>query len=156
MFNISCWFVILFTLNLVPGRFKYITIKCECKLYPPLLTSTLNGSTLTPSFSGHVYLKITTYYQVFNNIFLSNILIYVMSMNILNTGRWRILMICLGVKYRSVTLGISEEIHKSGRKRGEQDVPEYFQLSKGCPGTLSPVRKGYSRIFSLIKVVLIF
>ena len=33
--------VIVFTLNLVPERFKYVTAKCICKLYPPLLTSTL-------------------------------------------------------------------------------------------------------------------
>ena len=41
MFNISCWFGIVFTLSLVHDRFKNVTVKCVCKLYPPLLTSTL-------------------------------------------------------------------------------------------------------------------
>ena len=33
--------VIFFTLNLVPELFKCVTVKCVCKLYPPLLTSTI-------------------------------------------------------------------------------------------------------------------
>ena len=41
MFNISCWFVIVYTLNLVPERFKYVTAKCVCQRYPPLTTSSL-------------------------------------------------------------------------------------------------------------------
>ena len=41
MCNISYWFVIVFTLNLVSEPFKYYTAKCVCKRYPPLLTPTL-------------------------------------------------------------------------------------------------------------------
>ena len=37
IFNISCVFVFVFSLNLVPERYKYVT----AKRYPPLLTSTL-------------------------------------------------------------------------------------------------------------------
>ena len=33
--------LLFLTLNLVPEWFKYITFKCVCKRYPPLLTSTL-------------------------------------------------------------------------------------------------------------------
>ena len=39
IFNISCVVVIVFILNLDPARYKYVTIKCIFKRYPPLLTS---------------------------------------------------------------------------------------------------------------------
>ena len=40
IFNISCWFVFVFIINLVPERYKYVTIKCVFKRNPPLLTFT--------------------------------------------------------------------------------------------------------------------
>ena len=49
IFNISCCVVLVFTLNLVPKRFKYVTVKCVCKRYPPLFTSTLIGSSFRTS-----------------------------------------------------------------------------------------------------------
>ena len=41
IFKISCWIIIVFLLNLVHKRFKYVTAKYVCKRYPPLLTSYL-------------------------------------------------------------------------------------------------------------------
>ena len=41
LYYIICWFVIVFTLNLIPEQFKYVTTKCVCKRYPLFLTYTL-------------------------------------------------------------------------------------------------------------------